>query len=60
MYRQLLDSSPLLTFPLIALVIFFSVYVAIFIRTFAKKASAYDATAALPLHDDDTVRHGGP
>lgn len=59
MFRQLLDHSPLLSYPLIALVIFFTVYVAIFIRTYAKKASAYDATAALPLQDD-TVRHGGP
>ena len=59
MFRQLLEHSPLMTFPLVALVIFFGLYVVIFVRTYVKKAATYDATAALPLQDD-TVRHGGP
>jgi cbb3-type cytochrome oxidase subunit 3 len=59
MFRQLLEHSSLLSYPLVALVIFLTVYVLVFLRTFARKPAAYDATAALPLQDD-TVRHGGP
>lgn len=59
MFKQLFEHSPLTSFSVIALVLFFAVFVTVVIRTFAKKASAYDATAALPLQDD-TVRHGGP
>lgn len=58
MFRQLLDHSPLLTYPLFALVLFCTVYVAILLRTFARRPSAYDAAAALPLQDD-TARRGG-
>lgn len=58
MFRQLLEHSPLLTFPLIGLVLFFTTFLAVVIRTFAKKAEAYADTAALPLQDD--TRHGGP
>jgi cbb3-type cytochrome oxidase subunit 3 len=59
MFSRLLEHSSLLTFPLIALVLFLGVFIAVVVRTFAKKAAAYDAAAALPLADD-TVRHGGP
>jgi cbb3-type cytochrome oxidase subunit 3 len=59
MFRQLLEHSPLLTFPLIALVLFVAVFLAVVIHTFAKKSDAYAAEAALPL-EDDTRPHGGP
>lgn len=53
MTRQLLEHSSLLIFPLIALVLFVAVFVAVCIRTFAKRAEAYAPEAALPLADDD-------
>lgn len=59
MFRQLLEHSPLLTFPLIALGLFLAVFIAVVVRTFAKRPEEYAATAALPLQDD-TVRPGGP
>ena len=58
MFRQLLEHSSLLTYPLVALVLFLAVFVALVIRTLATKPEAYDATAALPL-EDDTAGHGG-
>jgi cbb3-type cytochrome oxidase subunit 3 len=53
MYRQLLEHSSLLIYPLIALVLFLAVFIAVVIRTFAKRADAYESTASLPLMDDD-------
>ena len=52
MYRQLLEHSSLLIFPLIALVLFLATFVLQVIRTFARRAEAYDSAAALPLGDD--------
>jgi len=53
MYRQLLEYSPLLIYPLIALVLFLVVFIAVCIRTFAKRAEAYSSQASLPLTNDD-------
>ena len=53
MTRQLLEHSNLLIFPLIALVLFLAVFIAVCIRTFARKADAYASEAALPLQHDD-------
>jgi hypothetical protein len=53
MTRQLLEHSNLLIFPLIALVLFLAVFVAVCVRTFARKAEAYTSEAALPLQHDD-------
>lgn len=59
MFRQLLEHSPLLTFPLIGLGLFLTTFIAVVLRTYGKKAEAYAPTAALPL-EDDMPRHGGP
>ena len=58
MYRQLLEHSPLLAYPLVALVVFLAVFVAVVFRTFAAKPEAYAKAAALPL-EDGTPRDGG-
>ncbi len=54
MTRQLLEHSPLLIFPLISLVLFLAVFLAVVIRTYAKRAEAYATEAALPLAEDDS------
>jgi hypothetical protein len=56
MYRQLLEKSPLLALPLLSLVLFLVCFVAIVIRTYARRSEAYVKTAGLPLEDD--VRKG--
>lgn len=53
MYRQLLEHSSLLIYPLVALFLFLGVFIAQVIRTYARRATAYDSAAALPLTDDD-------
>lgn len=55
MYRQLLEKSPLLALPLLSLVLFLLCFVAIVIRTYARRSEAYSKTAALPLEDDSHV-----
>lgn len=52
MYRQLLEHSSLLIFPLIALVLFLGTFIAQVVRTYARKPEAYARTASLPLGDD--------
>lgn len=52
MYRQLLEHSSLLIFPLIALVLFLTTFVAQVIRTYSRRAESYDRAASLPLGDD--------
>ena len=52
MTRQLLEHSSLLVFPLIALVLFLAVFIAVCVRTFAKRAEAYESEASLPLNGD--------
>lgn len=54
MTRQLLEHSSLLIYPLIALVLFLAVFIAVCVRTFAKRAEAYESEASLPLMNDDS------
>ncbi len=54
MYRQLLEKSPLLVLPLFALLVFVAVFLAIVLRTYARKHEAYAREASLPLADDDS------
>jgi cbb3-type cytochrome oxidase subunit 3 len=54
--KQLFVESPLTVFPLIALALFFAVFVAIAARVLARKPASFDAVARLPL-DDGEVRH---
>ena len=49
MYKDLLAHSPLLVLPLVALVLFVAVYVAILVRTMAKRPPELARVAALPL-----------
>ncbi len=52
MMNELLRTSPLLALPLIALGLFFGVFVAIFARTFGRRAESYEPVATLPLGDE--------
>jgi hypothetical protein len=54
MYRQLLEHSSLLIFPLIALVLFLTTFIAQVVLTFARRKESYDGAAALPLTRDDS------
>jgi hypothetical protein len=56
-YRDLLAHSPLLALPLVALFIFFFVFVAIIARTMAKRAPAYAPAADLPLREENRHEH---
>ncbi len=51
MYAQMFRESPLLVMPLISLVFFFAVFIAVVWRFMSKSKSAYDPMAALPLED---------
>jgi hypothetical protein len=51
-YKDLLAQSPLLALPLAALVVFFAVFVAVVVRTMAKRAPAYARAAELPLREE--------
>ncbi len=53
MYKDLLAQSPLLALPLAALLIFFGVFVAVVMRTMARRAPAYAQAADLPLRGED-------
>ena len=52
MKSELLAKSPLLVLPLVALVLFLAVFIAMFIVTMKKRAPAYDPLARMPLEDD--------
>ncbi len=49
MYAQLFTHSPLLILPLVSLALFGAVFFAVVVRVFARRASAYDDAASLPL-----------
>jgi cbb3-type cytochrome oxidase subunit 3 len=55
MYRMLLEKSPLLALPLVALFIFIGVFALIVLRTYGRRAETYAPAEALPLADDDHV-----
>lgn len=50
--RELLQFSPLLYLPLVALFLFLGVFVAIIVRTYGSRAEAYAKQAGLPLAND--------
>jgi hypothetical protein len=53
------EKSPLLIFPLIALLLFLGVFVAVTVRALRSSPSKYDAISRLPLEaDSHEVRHG--
>jgi hypothetical protein len=57
MYREFYMHSPLLTLPIIALVIFLVVFGAIVVTTLRKRGGELEPLAQLPLNDDQEVRH---
>jgi hypothetical protein len=52
MYRQLLEHSSLLIFPLIALGLFLATFIAQVVFTYARRKDAYEHISSLPLGDD--------
>ncbi len=52
--REFFERSPVLAFPVIALCMFFGVFVVMFIRALRTPAATADALARMPL---DEVRH---
>jgi hypothetical protein len=58
MYRQLLQDSPLLVYPLIALFLFVGVFLAVVLRTYTAKEDKLRRVAALPL-DEGPSSPGG-
>lgn len=52
MKQQMLLQSPLLALPILALVLFLGVFVAVLVRTYMRRPSAYDPVARRPLEDD--------
>lgn len=52
MHKELLQQSPLLMLPIAAMFVFLAVFISVLVRTMSKRASAYDATAALPLNEE--------
>jgi hypothetical protein len=56
MYKELLQSTPLTFLPVIALVIFLSVWLVMFFRTVTRPRQEIDEAARLPLAHEET-RH---
>jgi hypothetical protein len=54
MLRELVSKSPILTIPLSALFLFLTVFVGNLVRTYSRRASAYDPVAHLPLEEEST------
>lgn len=52
MYREFFIRSPLLSLPLLALVLFVSVFVSVLIRVLRRPATQFDDAARLPLGND--------
>jgi hypothetical protein len=52
-HKDLLQQSPLLVLPVIAMLVFFAVFVAVTLRTMLRRSSAYEKTAALPLSEEN-------
>ncbi len=52
MYREFFMRSPLLSLPLVALVIFMGVFAAVLIRVFGRSAKQFDNDARMPLGND--------
>ena len=49
--------SPALLYPLIALVLFFSIFLVVVVRVIRMKASEVDRRARIPLDDEAEVTH---
>jgi cbb3-type cytochrome oxidase subunit 3 len=58
MFAELFSKSPLLVYPIIALVIFIVVFAGIAVRAMRQRPEERDEQARLPLADDLEVGHG--
>ena len=54
---ELFEQSPLLLYPLIALVLFFTVFLVVVVRVTRMKASEADECARIPLAEELEVPH---
>lgn len=50
------ENSPLLLLPIVALLIFLTVFLIIVARTFRKSTAVFEKDASLPLNDEGTDR----
>ena len=57
MLRELVTKSPILSVPFAALFLFLTVFVGNLVRTYSRRASAYDPVARLPLESEEESRH---
>jgi hypothetical protein len=53
MYKDLFTQSPIMVLPIVALLLFLGVFVAVLLRTFARKSDRFDAVARLPMEDSN-------
>ena len=59
MYRQLLQDSPLLIFPLLGLFLFVGAFVVVILRTFTAKTESLQAAAELPFGEGSNPHGDG-
>lgn len=52
MYKDFFIRSPLLTLPIIALVLFLTVFVSVLVRVLRRPAQQFDSEARMPLGND--------
>jgi hypothetical protein len=54
MLRELVTRTPIIAVPLFALFLFATVFFGNLVRTYARRASAYDPVARLPLDEESS------
>jgi cbb3-type cytochrome oxidase subunit 3 len=55
--RQFFADSPVIVFPIFALLLFVAVFIVVTVRALRTQPSEIDALARIPLADDDEARH---
>lgn len=55
MFAQMFRESPLLVMPLVSLVLFFGIFLAVIVRFMRKSTSSFDPIAAMPLDDGASI-----
>lgn len=61
MYKEVLQAIPNIeTYPIIALVVFFSFFSALIVWFFVTDKSRLEKNAMLPLEGDETIEHNYP
>lgn len=54
---EFFEQSPVLLYPLISLVLFFTVFLVVIVRVMRMKASEADECARIPLEEESEVPH---